>query len=149
MIRKIQRKDGFTFLEIMFVVVIIGILLSLATPNLFKWVNQAKVQTTKANMKTIQLALAGYELNVGNCPDTVQGLEALVECPADIDENSWGDEPYFDDGAVPKDGWKNDYLYMSPGDHLPKYDLWSKGKDQKDGTTDDIHNWMEQAEEEL
>lgn len=146
---KIRKFRGFTFLEIMFVVVIIGILLSLGTNNYIKWVNQAKVQTTRINMKTIQTALVGYEFNVGVCPTTDQGLDSLVECPGDIDESAWGDEPYIFEGVVPKDGWKNDFLYKSPGDHLPRYDLWSKGRDQKDATQDDIHNWANKIEDDL
>jgi len=144
-----KHTRGFTFMEIMFVVVIIGILVSLATPNLFIWVNHAKVETTKANMKTIQLALSGYELNVGTCPTTDQGLVSLAECPGDVDQADWGDEPYLQDGEVPKDGWKNDFLYKSPGDHAPRYDLWSKGRDRKDGTQDDIRNWKEKVNQDL
>ncbi len=144
-----QYTRGFTFIEIMFVVVIIGILLSIATPNIFKWVNQARITKTRGNMKIISLALADYELTVGNCPTTDQGLKSLVKCPDDVSEETWGNEPYIEEGVVPKDGWKHDFLYTSPGEHLPKYDLSSKGRDQKENTGDDIHNWPDENEKDF
>jgi len=100
----LSKKCGFTFIEIMFVVVIIGILLSIATPNIFRWVNQARVTKTRANMKIISLALTDYELTVGNCPTTDQGLKSLVKCPEEVSDETWGGEPYIEDGVVPRDG---------------------------------------------
>jgi general secretion pathway protein G len=145
----LSKKCGFTFIEIMFVVVIIGILLSIATPNIFKWVNRARVTKTMANMKTISVALTDFELTVGNCPTTDQGLKSLVQCPEDVSDETWGGEPYIEDGVVPRDGWKNDFLYKSPGEHVTRYDLSSKGRDARENTEDDIHNWPDENEKDF
>jgi len=138
----------------MLMVVIIGIFISIPMLNINKRlnqkrVNQARITKTRADMKIISVALAHYEMNVGNYPSTDQGLKSLVKRPEDVSEEAWGDEPYLEGGAVPRDGWKNDFLYTSPGEHLPKYDLSSKGRDEKENTEDDIHNWPDENEKDF
>ena len=152
-IRRLNKRK-LTFITIMFMVVIIGILLSIPMPNSNKRlnqerINQARIRITKINMEIISISLAHYEMNVGNYPTTDQGLKSLVQRPEDVSEDAWGEEPYLEEGVVPKDGWKNDFLYESPGEHLPKYDLSSKGKDKTVNTKDDIHNWPEENEKDF
>jgi len=138
-------KMGFTFLEIMFVVVIIGILAAIAVPNLAKHANWARIKATEAGMKSIETALQTYEMKVGSYPTTEQGLEALVKCPSDVEKDDWGDSPYLRE--IPKDAYGQKFMYKCPGEHNPdEYYLYSTGKDRKEGTDDDIVNWTKESE---
>ena len=138
-------KMGFTFLEIMFVVVIIGILASILVPNLAKRASWARVKATEASIKSAETALSTYEMKVGSYPTTEQGLEALVKCPSDVEKDDWGDSPYLRE--IPKDAYNQKFIYKCPGEHNPdEYDLYSMGKDRKDGTDDDIVNWTKESE---
>ncbi len=137
-----RRGRAFTFLEIMFVVVIIGILLAIVGPRLAGRSRKAKEAATKAQLRNIRVALSSYELNVGEFPTTAQGLKALIERPSEVDEDSW-DGPYLE-GSVPKDNWNHEFQYRQPGEHNKDYDLWSYGMDGQDGTDDDITNWTKE-----
>ena len=140
-------RSGFTFLEIMFVVVIIGVLAGIAVQNLSKRAEWSRREATKANMKAIDTALSAYEMKVGDYPTTEQGLEALVKCPSDVEKEDWGDSSYLKD--VPKDAWGQKFVYKRPGEHnVDEYDLFSKGRDRKEGTEDDIVNWQKDSEKE-
>lgn len=140
---RIHRHRGFTLLEIMFVVVIIGILLAVAVPRLTGQSQKARERATEANMRNIGLALKTYEMHVGAFPSTSQGLEALIERPNSVSENMW-EGPYLDDESLPVDAWQNEFNYRSPGDHHKDYDLWSNGPDGKEGTEDDVTNWKKE-----
>jgi len=133
------RRSGFTFMEILLVVVIIGILSAIVVPNLFQHADEAKVNATKSQMETLKLALESYYIRVGDFPTTDQGLQALVRCPSDVSEERWGTRPYMP--KTPKDGWGQAFVYRSPGENNPDYDLVSPGKDSDEGTDDDIVNW--------
>ena len=131
-------KRGFTFLEIMFVVVIIGILVSIAVPSLTGKGRKARIMATKAPMRGIETALQAFELNVGTFPTAEQGIDALVKCPSDVPEEDW-DTPYLRE--IPKDAFGETFIYKSPGEHNAEYDLYSKGPDRNEDTDDDIVNW--------
>jgi general secretion pathway protein G len=133
---------AFTFLEIMFVVVIIGILLAVALPRFSGQTNQARMQATRLQMGNIRTALSQFEMHVGRYPDTREGLQALVVRPSNVSEQLW-EGPYLDaeGGQLPTDAWKNPFNYRSPGEHNKDYDLWSAGPDGREGTEDDITNW--------
>jgi len=135
-------RRAFTFLEIMFVVVIIGILLAIVGPRLAGKSKKAKIAAAKAQLRNIQVALSQYELHVGDFPDDSQGLKALIEQPSEIDESEW-DGPYLEGGAIPKDPWGQEYQYKQPGEHNKDYDLWSPGPDRQESTEDDIKNWTD------
>jgi general secretion pathway protein G len=139
------RRSAFTFLEIMFVVVIIGILLAIVGPRLARRGAKARTAACRAQIHNFKVALASYELEVGQFPDSNQGLKALIERPSEVDENAW-DGPYFDGQAIPKDPWGNEYQYKSPGEHNKDYDLWSFGPDRQDNTEDDVRNWTEEKQ---
>jgi general secretion pathway protein G len=141
-----KRRKAFTFLEIMFVVVIIGILLSIVGPRLVGKSEKARVAATKMQMKNIMTALQQYEMHIGTFPTTSQGLKALFERPSDVSEDDW-DGPYMDGGYEGlKDAWKHEFTYKYPGEHSKDYDLLSKGHDNQEGTEDDITNWQKEKE---
>jgi general secretion pathway protein G len=132
-----KRRSGFTFLEIMFVVVIIGILLALVGPKLVGKTQKAKIAATKAQLKNIEVGLKMFEMEIGTFPET---LEDIMVAPSDYEEE-W-DGPYLDGDIVPTDSWKQKFDYKFPGQNNRKgFDLWSKGPDKQDKTEDDICNW--------
>jgi len=139
-----RRRAAFTFLEIMLVVVIIGLLLSLVGPNLVKRGKEAQRTTTEAQIANIENALGMYEMRMGMYPTTEQGLGALLSCPDSVDKNQWGDTSYMK--KMPFDAWKRKFVYVSPGEHNKDYDLYSLGPDGAEGTEDDIVNWRTEEE---
>jgi general secretion pathway protein G len=134
-----DSRRGFTIIEILLVVVIIGALISMVLPRFVGRSEQAKNAVAKADINVnIATALKLYELDNGNFPPTEQGLDALLNKPkgAPIPENWNG--PYLE--RKPIDPWGRPYAYKSPGDHRPDYDLSSTGKDGHE-SEDDIKNW--------
>lgn len=137
--RNRRRQGGFSLIELLIVMVIIGLLASLVGPTLFKKVGGAKQKTAKAQIEMIGTALDSYRLDTGRYPSTEQGLVALVEQPEG--EESW-DGPYLKK-SVPQDPWGHEYIYKQPGDH-GEYDLSSLGLDGEVGGEDenqDINSW--------
>jgi general secretion pathway protein G len=134
MITKRSRgRGGFTFLEIMFVVVIIGILLAIVGPKLAGKSEKARITATRAQMQSVSTALKSFEVDNGSYP---KELTDLVE--SDDDDK----EAYLDGREVPKDAWGQEFNYKAPGDKNKKgFDLWSNGPDKEEGSEDDITNW--------
>ena len=132
-----KDHNGFTLIELMLVVIIIGALSAMVLPRLVGRSEQARTSATKADIKAnIATGLKLYELDNGAFPTTDEGLDALFNKP-DTAMNWNG--PYLE--SKPIDSWGRDYQYESPGSHRPQgYDLYSLGKDGKEGT-DDITNW--------
>lgn len=130
-------KRGFTLIEIMLVVIIIGALVAMVMPRLTGRGEQARVSAAKADIyANIATALKLYELDNGAFPTTEEGLNALlVKPPSAINWNG----PYLE--KKPVDPWGREYKYKSPGEHRPDYDLYSVGRDGQPGTADDITNW--------
>lgn len=134
-----QRQRGFTLLEIMVVIVILGILASLVVPNLMGNKEKADRQKAVSDITALENALDMYKLDNSIYPNTEQGLEALVSKPTSQPEP----RNYRDDGYIkrlPQDPWSNDYQLVSPGEH-GKIDIFSMGLDGEAGTDDDIGNW--------
>lgn len=133
------RHAGFTLLELLVVMVIIGMLAGFVAPRYFSQVGKSEVKAARAQMDALEKALDQYRLDVGHYPSMEQGMVALVERPAN--EPRW-DGPYLK-RAVPLDPWGNPYLMTVPGQH-GDIDLVSYGKDgQPGGTAEaaDITNW--------
>jgi general secretion pathway protein G len=134
-----QRHLGFTLLELLVVMVIIGLLASYVGPKYFGQIGKSEVKTAQAQIDAFGKALDQYRLDAGHYPTTDLGLNALVVRPGN--EPKWGG-PYLAK-AVPNDPWGRPYQYKSPGDH-GDYDLWSLGKDGQPGGTGeaaDITSW--------
>lgn len=127
------RCTGFTLLELLVVMVIIGLLASYVGPKLFDHIGKAERKAARAQMDALAKALAAYRLDTGRYPSTQQGLRALVEAPPD--EPRWSG-PYLTK-ALPPDPWNNPYLYRVPGDGGREYDLLSYGKDHQPGGSGD------------
>ncbi|MGB1221555.1 MAG: type II secretion system major pseudopilin GspG [Alcanivoracaceae bacterium] len=123
----VMRQRGFTLLEIMVVVIIIGLLAAIVAPNVIGQSDKARVEIARTNMAALGSALDLYKLDNGKYPTTEQGLQALVEAPTDA--KNWT-EPYIK--KEPVDPWQNEYVYISPGLDGP-YDLYSLGADGQEG----------------
>lgn len=137
-----RSQSGFTLIEIMVVVVILGILAALVVPQVMNRPDQAKVTVAKGDIKAIGAALDMYKLDNFAYPSTQQGLEALVSRPSgNPPAKNWSKDGYLK--KLPVDPWGNTYQYLSPGSK-GTYDLYSLGADGKEGGSDndaDITNW--------
>ncbi|MCQ4328785.1 type II secretion system major pseudopilin GspG [Stutzerimonas stutzeri] len=137
-----RRQRGFTLIEIMVVVVILGILAALVVPQVMNRPDQAKVTVAKGDIKAISAALDMYKLDNYSYPSTQQGLDALVEKPGGNPQpKNWNRDGYLK--RVPKDPWGNEYQYLSPGTQ-GQFDLYSYGADGKQGGSElntDIGSW--------
>jgi len=136
--RKIQRQAGFTLIEIMVVVIIIGLLSAMILPNMFAKVDQATIIKAKNDISKIESAMSLYRLDNFAYPTTAEGIQALITNPG---KSTW--TGYLE--KTPEDPWKNEYQYANPGTHNPdKFDLWTLGSDGApggEGAAADIGNW--------
>ncbi|MBB6055008.1 type II secretion system major pseudopilin GspG [Tolumonas osonensis] len=136
---KNRQQRGFTLLEIMVVIVILGILASLVVPNLMGNKEQADHQKAVSDIVALENALDMYKLDNTRYPTTDQGMQALVNKPdSDPVPRNYKDGGYIK--RLPADPWQNDYQLLSPGEH-GKLDVFSMGPDGEAGTEDDIGNW--------
>ena len=138
--KKIFRPAGFTLLELLVVMVIIGLLAGLVAPRYFSQVGKSEVKTAQAQIKSFGQALDQYRLDTGHYPTTELGLNALQTKPAN--EPKWNG-PYLQK-AVPLDPWGRPFIYRFPGQH-GDYDLSTLGKDGAPGGDEentDIGNWQ-------
>ena len=146
MMKKTNRSGspgGFTLLEIMLVVVIIGMLVSVAVVKLSGQSQRAKLVATQSQIDAYKTALGVYELDNGFFPSTEQGLQALIAQPSSAPVPGNWKGPYLDPPVLRKDPWGHDYLYKNPGQKLPNgYDLYSPGPNGIEGDDDDIGNWQ-------
>jgi len=135
----IASESGFTLLELLVVMVIIGLLASYVGPKYFSQIGKSEVKAARAQIDSLGKAVDQYRLDTGHFPTAEQGLNALVTRPPN--ETKW-DGPYLTKG-VPLDPWGNAYIYKIPGTH-GDYDLISYGKDGQpggEGEAADIANW--------
>ena len=142
-LKKIDGR-GFTLIELMVVIVILGILAGLIIPRIMGRPEEAKQLKAKMQMESLETALKLYKLDNGMYPDTEQGLQALVEQPdTGTIPKKWRKNGYLDKGRVPKDPWGNEFIYLSPGAH-GEYDIISYGADGVPDGEDknkDINSW--------
>lgn len=137
-----KNKKGFTLIELMLVVIIIGILVAMALPRLAGRTEQARIEAARADIEmNIATALDLYELDNGSYPTSEGGLNALLVKPASAPD--WRG-PYMK--KRPRDPWGNEYVYKYPGTRNVDYDLYSYGRNGMEGGGDDITNWEEARE---
>ncbi len=138
--QKIKNNHGFTLIELMIVMVIIGLLAAFIVPKLIGRVGESKIIAAKAQIELLNTSLELYKLDTGKYPSQDPGLKALITKPAEV-ENWKG--PYLRKNIVPKDPWGTEYIYNYPGEH-GDYDIKSYGADGSEGGTDedaDIVSW--------
>ena len=135
----LRMHAGFTLLELLVVMVIIGLLAGYVGPKYFSQIGKSEVKVTRAQIDGLGKALDHFRLDIGRYPSTEEGLTVLITRPAD--QPKW-DGPYLTKN-VPLDPWGNPYIYKYPGEH-GEYDLISNGKDGQpggEGEAADITNW--------
>lgn len=135
-----RRSRGFTLLEIMVVLAIIGLLVTLAINNLGKHYDNARIDTAGVFVRqTMKIPLFSYKMHVGDFPSTEEGLQSLITPPSSKADRWRG--PYLSEPKVPLDPWGHPYQYRYPGTHnKDSYDLYSFGPDGQE-SDDDIKNW--------
>jgi len=134
--RRIRKPLGFTLVELLLVLVILGILAAAVITNFSGRVKKARITAATSDISNIGVALDAFEVDIGRYPKTEEGLQALVENASNDDK--WNG-PYLKKG-LPKDPWGNAYNYVAPGSH-GLYDLTSNGPDGVEGGDDDITSW--------
>lgn len=108
--KRTNRKNGFSMIELMAVLVIMGLLMTVAMGKFIGQIDKAKVKTTKANLVLLRNAIINYRMDTGHYPEEDPGLYALVEAPADAED--WQPGGYLESTDIPLDGWKNDFDYI-------------------------------------
>lgn len=140
-----SKVRGFTLIEVLVVVVIMGLLIGLIGPNVLGQVDRARVTTAKADLSTLSQALDMYKLDNHFYPTTDQGLEALIAKPSSSPvPSNWNSQGYLKAKSLPLDPWDAQYLYFSPGDDGLPYELISLGADAREGGEGyaaDISSW--------
>lgn len=136
------QKRGFTLIEIMLVVIIIGILVAMIVPNIAGRSEQARITAARTDIDSnISTALDLYRMDVGQYPTTEQGLAALITEPTASPVPAQWNGPYLKKKKLPKDPWTHDYVYVSPGVHNPEsYDLSSMGASGVEDSNN-VTNW--------
>lgn len=134
-----QAQAGFTLIEVMVVVVILGILASFVVPRFMDKPDQAKIVKAENDVRAIESALAMYRLDNHTYPSTSDGLQALLNAPSEAP--AWKEGGYLD--KLPKDPWGNDYQYLNPGVHgtIDVFSFGADGQQGGEGVAADVGNW--------
>ena len=135
------RQGGFTLIEIMVVIIIIGILVAMVAPQVMGRIDQAQVTRVRSDLRAVESALKFYRLDNFAYPTSEQGLEALVTKPNDPNIRNWNKNGYLP--RMPKDPWQRPYLYMNPGQNgeIDVYSLGADGQPGGEGINADLGNW--------
>jgi general secretion pathway protein G len=140
-----KNQKGFTLIEIMVVVIILGILATIVLTNVMGREDEARINAAKVQIRSLEGALDGFKLDNGFYPATDQGLDALIKKPeTGRIPAKWKDGGYLKPARIPKDPWGNDYHYYSPGNEGREYEIISYGADGEQGgekRNADIESW--------
>jgi general secretion pathway protein G len=136
-----RRERGFTLIEIMVVVIIIGLLAAIVAPQVIGRVDDAQIEKARADIHNIESALNLYRLDNFAYPTTELGIDALVNKPNDPSVRNWNPGGYL--SKLPKDPWGNPYQYLNPGQHgaIDIYTLGADGRPGGEGINGDLGNW--------
>jgi general secretion pathway protein G len=138
-----RNQRGFTLIEIMVVVIIIGLLAAVVMPQFLGRVDDARKAKAKQDVQALETGLTLYKLDNFSYPTNEEGLKALIEKPNDPNVKNWRQGGYLEHGRLPKDPWGNPYQYQYPGTHTD-VDIFSLGADGQpggEGVNADIGNW--------
>ena len=136
-----RRDDGFTLLELLVVLAIMGLLAAIVAPQVLHYLGSSRSQAAKVQVENIAAALDHFDLDLGRYPTQEEGLEALVHAPAGV--ANW-DGPYLQKSSALIDPWQRKYLYRTPGQHNAEFDVWTYGSDGAAGGVNearDVGNW--------
>ncbi len=140
----LRGKSGFTLIELMVVIVILGILAAIIAPRIIGRTDEAKVTEARVQIKNFETSIKLYKLDNGRYPSTEQGLDALIAKPAaGLIPRNWRKGGYLENSRIPMDPWGNPYIYASPGLH-GDYDILSLGGDGArggEGFDSDVESW--------
>ncbi len=143
-----KNQKGFTLIEIMVVVVILGLLAALVLPRIMGQEDKARVEAAKVQIRALEDALDAFKLDNGFYPSTEQGLDALIKKPeTGRIPAKYRDGGYLKPARIPKDSWGRDFVYLSPGGENREYDIISYGADNEpggEGYNADIESWKMQ-----
>ena len=143
-----KKQSGFTLIEIMVVIIILGLLAGLVLPKFLGQEDTAKVGVAKTQIRSLEGALDAYKLDNGFYPETDQGLSALIKKPeTGRIPQKWREGGYLKPARIPKDPWNKDYAYISPGSESREYEIISYGADGEpggEGMNADIESWKMQ-----
>jgi general secretion pathway protein G len=146
---KDAKRQGFTLMEVLLVLVILVVLMGFAVPSLLGSKKKADIDAAKTQIGLFRTALEKYALDMNTFPSSESGLDVLVVEPSDVEEEqlaNWAG-PYITTSAkvAPRDPWGQNYFYEFPSTHDSEYpDIWSAGPDTKEGTEDDVVNWTKE-----
>jgi general secretion pathway protein G len=144
----LRNNVGFTLIELMVVIIILGLLAAIVMPRVVGETDRARYEQSKVQMRILEDALKRYKLDNGIYPSTEQGLDSLVRKPSTgVLPRNWPEGGYLDKTEIPIDPWGNQYIYISPGLHSPDYDIKSFGADGiegGEGYNADIESWRVQ-----
>jgi len=132
-----HARYGFTMVELMAMLIIIGLLMALVATKVIPKIEQARVTTTKANLKMLHSAVNQFRMDTGRFPSEDMGLLELIEQPPDI-EDKWPEGGYLETTELPRDGWDHDFIYELYPESGKQFAIRSAGPDGEEGTEDDL-----------
>jgi general secretion pathway protein G len=134
--RKRRVRYGFTMVELMAMLIIIGLLATLVVTKVASKIDQARITTTKANLKALHAAVNQFKMDTGRFPAEDEGLIALIEQPSDVE--IWEPGGYLETTSINLDGWNNDFIYELYPESGKQFQIRSMGPDGEEGTEDDL-----------
>ncbi len=140
------NQGGFTLVELIAVIIILGLLGGVVTLGINKAVGKSRIQATRTQLSVLEQAISLFEMHCGFYP---MSLDGLIQAPTGKRCKDYTPGGYLSKPSIPDDSWGNPFTYTNPGIHDPNsYDLWSNGPDQDEGTVDDITSWTSSESEE-
>jgi len=134
--KKKKTRKGFTMVELMAVLIILGLLATVLVRNFMGQTDRARVVITKANLKILHSAISQFKMETGRFPTEDEGLIALIEQPSDIE--TWEPGGYLESTEIPKDGWGNEFIFELYPESGKQFVIRSSGPDGEEGTEDDL-----------